>query len=147
MDSFISLADFAPTFVDVANADCDTAFAGRSLTPFFRNETPEDWVNELYTQTNGNELYGIQRSVMTPEWKFVYNGFDYDELYDLRQDPEEMVNLIHDPQYSEIVKTLSQKIWRFAKKNDDVCIHPYIFCGLASYGPGVIYDESAASIH
>lgn len=147
VDSFISLADFAPTFVDVANADCDTAFAGRSLTPFFRNETPEDWVNELYTQTNGNELYGIQRSVMTPEWKFVYNGFDYDELYDLRRDPEEMVNLIHDPQYSEIVKTLSQKIWRFAKKNDDVCIHPYIFCGLASYGPGVIYDESAASIH
>ena len=142
VDAFISLADFAPTFVDVAQAECDTAFAGKSITPFFRGETPEDWADELYTQSNGNELYGIQRSVMTPEWKYVYNGYDYDELYDLRNDPDEMVNQANNPEYQGIAKELSKKIWKFAKKNDDVCIHPYIFCGLASYGPGVIYDET-----
>ena len=142
VDSFVSLADFAPTFVDVAKAESQTEFAGSSLVPFFRGETPADWIDELYTQTNGNELYGIQRSVMTPRWKYVYNGYDYDELYDLQNDPDEMVNQANNPAYKEVVKALSKKIWTFAKKNDDVCIHPYIVCGLASYGPGVIYDDA-----
>ena len=28
---------------------------------------------------------------MTKDHKYVYNGFDYDEMYDLKNDPHEMV--------------------------------------------------------
>ena len=108
--------------------------------PFLRGEPVDGWQNELYTQSNGNELYGIQRSVMTREWKFVYNGYDYDELYHLSEDPGETVNLIDRPEFQPVVRELSRKLWRFAKENDDVCINPYIFCGLAKYGPGIIHE-------
>lgn len=143
VDRFITLADFAPTFCDVAGVlDENREYSGRSFAPFLRGEDIADWKDELYTQSNGNELYGIQRSVMTRDWKYVYNGYDYDELYDLNNDPDEMHNVINDPKNAKVVKKLARKVWQFAKKTDDVCVNPYIFVGVASWGPGVIYDDS-----
>jgi choline-sulfatase len=81
---------------------------------------------------------------MTKEWKYVYNGFDYDELYDLVNDPDEVNNLLADKnnrEYDAIVKDMSKKLWKFARETDDVCINQYIMVGLSSYGPGVIYEE------
>lgn len=141
VDSFITLADFAPTFRQLAGVGSgEYAGPGRSFVPFLLGEPVENWRDELYTQSNGNELYGIQRSVMTRKWKFVYNGYDYDELYDLQNDPGETVNLIGREDLQPIVRELSRKMWQFAHENDDVCINPYIFCGLAGHGPGIIHE-------
>jgi len=143
-DSFVTLADFAPTFLEAAGIKTNREFIGRSLTPFFNGEKPADWEDVLYTQSNGNEQYGIQRSVRTRDWKLVYNGFDYDELYDLRADPGETVNLIPggrvDPKYKEQVHELFKMLWKFAKKTDDVCINAYVMVSLATEGPGVIFE-------
>lgn len=144
VDCFLTLADFAPTFRQLAGVTAEREGPGRSFVPFLRGEAVEGWRNELYTQSNGNELYGIQRSVMTPEWKFVYNGYDYDELYHLTEDPGETVNLVDRPEFQPVVKELSRRLWRFAKENGDVCINPYIFCGLAKYGPGIIHEGPEA---
>ncbi|MEZ4830704.1 MAG: DUF4976 domain-containing protein [Caldilineaceae bacterium] len=79
------------------------------------------------------ELYYSQRIVMTHEFKYVYNGFDFDELYDLRSDPHEMVNLAEDPSYAEIKKELVGKMWRFAAKENDIIFNPYGTVGLAPW--------------
>lgn len=140
-DSFVSLADFAPTLLELAGVKAQRKFAGKSLVPFLRNENPEDWRDAIFTQTNGNELYGIQRSVMTKDWKYVWNGFDYDELYDLKNDPHEMNNLAGKPEYVEVVRNLSRKMWRFAYEQRDVCINWYIMTGLATFGPSYAFRE------
>lgn len=139
-EAYVTLADVAPTFLELAGIASERSFAGESLVPFIRNRPPKNWRDAVFTQSNGNELYGIQRSVMTKEWKFVYNGFDYEELYDLRQDPGETRNLFGDPKYDGIVRDLSKRIWSFARSVDDVCINPYIMVALAPYGPGVAYE-------
>jgi len=141
VDDFISLADFAPTLLEIAGISVERKFAGQNLVPFLEGERPKQWREEIFTQSNGNELYGIQRSVMTQRWKYVYNGFDYDELYDLQSDPGEMKNLIGEPNYDEITKQLMKKIWRFAYENDDVCINDYIMVALAPYGPAEAFRE------
>ena len=141
VDAFVSLADFAPTFLEMTGIPGRGPFVGRSLTPFFRGETPAEWRDSLFTQSNGNELYGIQRSVMTREWKYVYNGFDYDELYDLRTDPDEVHNLAGHPGTEGTVLELSKRLWGFARETGDVCINPYIMVGLASFGPGVALGD------
>lgn len=135
VDEYISLADFAPTFLELTETGCDREFAGLSIMPFLRNEMVESWRDAVYTQSNGNEQYGIQRSVMTKEWKYVYNGFDYDELYDIINDPHETHNLINDPRHKDKVKELCEKMWKFARDRKDNCINPYIMVGFAPYGP------------
>lgn len=164
-DAFVSTTDFAPTFLEAAGIpSSEYQMSGKSLLPWLRGETPTIWRDALFFQLNGVELYYTQRIVMTKEHKYVYNGFDYDELYDLQQDPHEMVNLAF-PQVKrarEIVeqgkgygngndvawpvlpsaldsvrRDLLQKMWKFGQEHKDQIFNPYITVAMAPYGPGV----------
>jgi len=134
VDAFVSLADFGPTFQDVAGVASGAA-TGASLLPFLQGRSPASWRDEMHTQCNGVELYYTQRSVMTRDFKYVFNGFDRDELYDLRADPHEMRNLAGDPAYEAVKREMCGRMWRFAYQEDDTAINPYITVGLAPYGP------------
>jgi len=135
VDEFVSLADFAPTFIDLAGKKVDRDLSGASLVPFLKDEEPQDWRDDIHTQCDGVELYYTQRSVTTKEYKYVFNGFDQDELYDLRNDPHEMRNVSEDPAYQDIKRELCGRMWRFAHSEDDGATNAYITVGLAPYGP------------
>jgi len=163
VDEFISLADFAPTFLELANCTSEDDLTGRSLLPFLRNETPPDWPDAWYSQTKGNEVYYTQRIVQTKRWKYVCNWFDFDELYDLEADPHEMVNLAFPNEFAqnpgelaagstsqtftpwpplpshldEVRQELLGKMWRFALRENDIIFNGYPPVALATYGPTV----------
>lgn len=136
VSEFVSLADFAPTFTELAGRKADAGLTGRSLVPFLRKQTPPDWRDEMHTQCNGVELYYTQRSVMTRKHKYVFNGFDDDELYDLERDPHEMTNLAGKNDYEAVKRELCRRMWRFARREQDAATNGYITVGLAPYGPG-----------
>jgi len=138
---FVSLADFAPTFLDLAEVDENHPYAGQSLMPFLKNEQPDHWRDTLFTQFNGVELYYCQRSVFTKEYRYTFNGFDQDELYDLRSDPNQMKNLANNPAYEYIKQNLCKKMWQFAYEQGDAMINPYITVGLAPYGPASAFTS------
>ena len=73
---------------------------------------------------------------MTKDFKYVFNGFDDDELYDLKNDPYEMRNVADDPAYEGIKRELCGRMWRFAHRENDGATNAYITVGLAPYGPG-----------
>lgn len=141
VSDLVSLADFAPTIEDIIGISHAVAYTGLSLEPFLVGSRPDTWRQELYTQSNGNEQYGIQRAVFNDEWKYVFNGFAYDELYNLKDDPLEMHNVIGDPQNRPIVKEMCKKMWSFAREHRDGCTCPYIMVGLAPYGPGITIKD------
>jgi arylsulfatase A-like enzyme len=146
---FVSLADFAPTFTEAAGGRPDPQLTGMSLIPFLRGETPANWRDEIHTQCNGVELYYTQRSVTTKSFKYVFNGFDWDELYDLRLDPDEMINLAKDSTYADVKREMCGRMWRFAYREDDSAINPYITVGLAPHGPAEAfrYKQSLTDNH
>ncbi len=159
--SFLSHVDFAPTFLQLAGCDVPDDLAGRSFLPFLRNEQPADWPAQVFSQFDGVELYYSQRTIRTKKWRFVYNGFDYDELYDLENDPHEMINLAapcrhpqpllhtgensttntfrpwpHLPPDLETVRhELMQRIWRFNRDQQDMLFNPYATVAMAPFGP------------
>lgn len=149
VDAFrLSLADWAPTFLELAGAPA-RPMTGRSLVPLLRGEPLEHERTETYTQSNGNEVYGIQRAVWNDKWKYVFNTFDYDELYDLENDPGELHNLLHGfkdceipaSPYGAIVREMCEKLWRFARDHQDNCVNPYIMTAFAPYGPGILLEK------
>lgn len=84
-----------------------------------------------------------QRIVWDGDWKLVFNGFDFDELYNLKQDPHEMENLIHLPDYQEIAKRMFAKAWRKMQETGDHSLlnSHYPPLRLAPYGPLVPEHE------
>ena len=165
VDAFVSTTDFAPTFLDAAGVPAsEVRMSGHSLLPWLRGEGPANWREAVFEQLNGVELYYTQRIVMSRDYKYVYNGFDYDELYDLKQDPHEMVNLAFpdlnearaqveqgrglqspgdvpwpplEPRLAEARRDLLQRMWKFAQEHKDQIFNPYITVAMAPLGPGV----------
>jgi arylsulfatase A-like enzyme len=165
VNELVSICDFMPTLLDAAGLPSPEVY-GRSLLPFIKNEPVETWRDDLHFQMNGVELYYTQRTVITDKWKYVYNGFDFDELYDLEHDPGEMVNLAHPdryetlapfstnaagqfvpyppmpPELDKVRKELYRRIWKFAREqNDQFAYTPYITTGQAVYGPNTAFAD------
>ena len=140
-DAFVSLCDIGPTILEACRAPYDASqFTGRSLMPLLRGETPSDWRQSICFQCDGVELYYTQRAITTKKWKYIFNGFDFDELYDRENDPREMKNLARNPEYAETIKALCKELWTFASEVDDTPISSYITVGLAPNGPRSVYD-------
>jgi arylsulfatase A-like enzyme len=165
VEAFVSTTDFGPTFLDAAGVPAsEVQMSGHSLVPWLRGETPSNWREAIIEQLNGVELYYTQRIVMTKDYKYVYNGFDYDELYDLRRDPHEMVNLAFpnvkqaraameegrglesrrdvpwpplSPDLSEVRQDLLQRMWKFGQEHKDQIFNPYLTVAMAPLGPGI----------
>jgi arylsulfatase A-like enzyme len=138
VSALTNVMDFAPTFLDLAGIETvPEGVAGQSLVPWLREETPENWRDTHYTQFNGVELYYTQRIVQTHTHKYVYNGFDFDELYDLEADPHEMVNLADQADYEEIKRDLVRRMWETALAEDDIITNPYATVAMAPWGPGI----------
>jgi arylsulfatase A-like enzyme len=162
-DELISHADWAPTFLELAGCDVPDDLTGRSLVPFLTEAgAPADWREELHFQMNGVELYYSQRTVRTKKWRYTYNGFDFDELYDLESDPHETVNLADPRRYPQPLQNVGEsatsgayrpwpqlppeleavrddlmgRIWRFGRQEDDMICNPYATVALATKGPG-----------
>jgi arylsulfatase A-like enzyme len=123
--------------MDASDVESPTEFAGSSLLPLVTRHSSPIWRSALFFQSNGNETYGIQRSILTGKWRFVYNGFDYDELYDLETDPGQVKNLASDPAYEEVKKEMYTRIWEFGLDHEEPLINDYIMTALADYGPGL----------
>lgn len=145
-NAFVSLADFAPTILELAGVRAEREMTGRSLVSFLHNTSPADWRDTCFTQSNGNEVYGIQRIVWNRKWKYVFNTFDFDELYDLENDQDEMHNLIYSAHpengpYRRVIRDMCLEMWRFAHKTHDNCVNPYIMTAMAPFGPGILLEE------
>ena len=48
--------------------------------------------------------------VITDRYKYVLNGFDYDEMYDLERDPWELANLADDAAHGEMLASLRERL-------------------------------------
>jgi arylsulfatase A-like enzyme len=139
VNALVSLADFASTFRELAGCG-STPSAGASLVPFLRGENPTGWRDALFGQCDGVELYFTQRWVQTARHRYVFNGFDFDELYDLQADPDEMKNLADDPTCAALKHELARRMWVLARAEGDAATNPYITVGLAPVGPGAVAE-------
>jgi len=90
--------DIMPTILDKLRIKNPFPVHGHSLMPLVRGNADYAEKAALIFSDYGNDLYdthlGAQRSVRTEEWKFIRNSWDgSEELYHLKNDPSERVNL------------------------------------------------------
>ncbi len=124
----VQLHDLAHTFCDIAEAGPLPFDDGVSLEPIIRDPAHSPSRSEIMNVYYGGEFLYTQRLVITHRHKYVFNGFDVDELYDLEERPLESVNHVDDAAYADIAFDLRGRLRALMSKYGD----PYADSG--SYG-------------
>ncbi len=91
-----------------------------------------------FAEDYGNRYWLTQRVLWENEWKFVFNGFDFDELYNLETDPYEMENLIGRPEHRDRYRSMMAHTWQWIRDTGDQALaeSDYLAMRIAEFGPG-----------
>lgn len=124
-DRFVNLVDLTATFVDIAGAPIPAHFDGRSLRPLLEpsRAEPPAWRDYIVAEFHGHHFPYPQRMIRTATHKLVINPPDIDELYDLVNDPLEMVNQIDNPAYAEVRRQLAGQLYEELRASGDNFYH------------------------
>ncbi len=123
--NYVSLVDLAPTFLEFAGTAPDTEqpMDGSSLLPLMKEgeEAPE-WRKKILVEFNGYESTLVtSRMIRNDKWKFIYNPFSVDELYDMESDPGEMRNLAPLPAFSHVLRRWREEMFEtLAQAGDSI---------------------------
>ena len=99
-DQLVLNVDMAPTILELAGVKGPTEIQGKSILPILKG-TAKNWrtsfLSEYFTEKNTPRVPNWQ-AVRDSEWKYIhYTDLEgMDELYNVKSDPGEMKNLIHD---------------------------------------------------
>ena len=104
--------DLPSTFLDWAGAIIPERYQGRSSKPIVEGPQTADWRTETF-----HEHFAVRQRI--PSFEGVRNErfkyvryFDHggrEFLHDLKNDPDELVNLADNPEYSSTMKELRQR--------------------------------------
>lgn len=139
----VSNVDLLPTLLDVAGIPVPANIAGRSLRPLLRGEpfAPRD---RIFAEKTYHDTYDPSRAVRTSTHKYIrhfevnifqdlrlatetrrhYLRDDWrrrgdEELYDLRADPDERVNLANDPRHAALLQSLRSELLQWMNETGD----------------------------
>ena len=111
--------DLMPTLLELAGAALTVTTDGRSVAPSIASGDPPEPAPifaEISTwraiQHLSDDLGELAAHVMIRDgtWKYVWNRFDEDELYDLDTDPHEITNLAQGAEQAERILSMQHQI-------------------------------------
>lgn len=124
INQMVQNIDHAPTFLDIAGIEIPADIQGESYLPLLEGKNPRSWRNALYYHYQEYPAeHAVKRhyGIRTQRYKLIhfYNDIDTWELYDLKNDPTEMNNLIDNPAYAKTIKKLKKQLNDLQIKYDD----------------------------
>ncbi len=122
-----TILDWYPTFLQMTKSTLPDSvlIRGRNLLPLLKGEQESDWNDDLYGEySTHHQSRTHMRMYRTKEWKLVmdYLNPDRHELFDLKNDPQETINLYENIEYKDLIDTLEVKLIKQMKKINDPLI-------------------------
>ncbi len=116
--------DIAPTLLDIAGVPVPPEMQGKSMLPLAEGKSAptwrKDWLYEYY-EYPGFENVKPCRGVRTERYKLIHFFTDPQEfeLYDLKEDPNEMHNLYGKPGYEHLTAHLKERLSALRAETND----------------------------
>jgi len=139
--------DIAPTILSMAGIkSLPEQFEGDSLFSLAKGEKVEQWRNEFLYEYYWEFNYPSTPTTFalrTDEYKYIsYHGvWDTEELYDMKNDPKEMNNLIHDEAYLTIIADMRDRLFTRLENNEGQHTVPYT----KKFSTGAVLREQTRS--
>jgi len=119
VDRMVLTTDFAPSLMALVGATATPGMHGQSWVPLAQGEDLPDWRQSYVYMYNYERQFPYTpnvRAVRTEEWKYIRypNAVDRhkSELFNVAEDPDELVNLIDDPAQQARVAELHAELDR-----------------------------------
>ena len=119
-DHIVANIDLAPTFAELAGVTPPDNVNGTSLVPLL-NDVNADWRDSILLEhwptedgigSKIPEFYAVR----TADWKYVEYSTGEKELYDLKNDPDELENVADKSEYTETQKQLKIRLDELKKE-------------------------------
>ncbi|MFX1492840.1 MAG: sulfatase [Promethearchaeota archaeon] len=146
-NQMISNIDLLPTILDLIGVEVPLKVEGWSFLPLLKGQI-DIFREEIYSEKTFHEIYDPIRSIRTEKFKFIINfeksrnlyqiGMDVqqdalgkymlelinkprpgEELYDLKNDPGERINLIDHLDYKDIILELKNRLFNWMEQTKD----------------------------
>ncbi|MEM7530793.1 MAG: sulfatase-like hydrolase/transferase [Chloroflexota bacterium] len=153
-DARVGLHDLGQTLLALTGSEpIDTQLKdapdSREFTSVLQAPNATEDYQQGFAEYFGGRIILTQRVVWDGDWKYVFNGFDFDELYNLADDPYEMNNLltdnqVADPAHAERLKTMVKLLWKRIGETGDHSLFNshYPVLRVAPYGPMIVKESS-----
>lgn len=114
--------DLAPTFLEAAGLDIPHDMQGESIVPLLKGSNKfRDAAYYHYYEYPG--IHSVKRhyAIVKEDFKLIHFYYDVNEweLYDRKNDPNEMINVYDDPKYKEVREKLHDELNGLRKKYKD----------------------------
>ena len=142
VDEMVANLDIAPTMLDIAGLKSPVQFQGQSLLGLARGLPAPAWrqalLYEYYWEFNFPST-PTTFALRTDDYKLIqYHGiWDTEELYDIKNDPLEMNNLVGDPKYLPVVASMRQQLFKRLSNNQGQHVVPYT----EKFSSGAVFRE------
>ena len=116
----VTLQDFYPTLMEYLGCDYEKRRDSRSILSLLKDPQIDiAGYDDGFAEYFGGRMLLNQRVYYKGSWKYIFNGFDKDELYNLEVDPGELTNLAADPLYGDKLKSMTAGCWAWIKETGD----------------------------
>ena len=115
IDALTQNLDFAPTFLDFAEAKIPKEMQGKSLRPLLNEQQEGAFRNAIYYHYYDFPAFHMvkrQYGIRTNRYKLIhfYDDIDTWELYDLQEDPQEENNLYGNEDYAHVQQNMHKEL-------------------------------------
>ncbi|MFZ4398775.1 MAG: sulfatase [Bacteroidales bacterium] len=124
-DQLLMNLDFAPTFLDWAGIKKPKQMQGISFASYIDNSKRlRDATYYHYYEYPGEHTVKRHYGIRTESFKLIHYYYDIDqwELFDLKKDPKEMLNVFDSPDYKNSRIELTEKLNKMRKEYADTVI-------------------------
>ena len=146
-DELLSNVDVLPTLLEFTGLEIPDRIEGRSVLPLLTDD-PYDERDHVFAEMTWHDMYNPVRAIRTQRYKYIRNFWHlprvyltkdiyaseagrevreadgvppraYEELYDLREAPQEDDNVANEPRYQEIRRDLSRQLHEWMIETGD----------------------------
>ncbi len=122
-NSMVNHVDLAPTLLDFAGLPIPDDMQGYSLKPILKGSADKVRDASYYHFYNHGKRLPEMIGIRTATYKLIhYPEMDQPyqwELFDLKEDPDEMENLCRDPKHKEIMERMKKELKGLIRTLDD----------------------------
>ena len=92
---------------------------GISFMPLFHGELTKPYCTKILLGFNGNRFGFCEQKILRDKrWKYIWNMTAVDALYDMKNDPGELYNLIHKQEHDVLISDMRKRLYAMPEKED-----------------------------